>query len=323
MGLANPFPRFAFPRSLGQLFNRPAQHHAYHSDPIISSKQPNQFNNGSISSLDKSLLKSHPYHPETHTLSHGYLAEGVAPSSSHPKMGPLQPVRKLPPYQSHATLARRRHQTPPSPLLVGEPHLYRTSSSKQIMPVQMDQESPSAPEERAVAASEYEWDSESVYSEYGNTEACASPLKVPPIWDGRIDHGMSDNPVLHGYCTWKHPSTQVENVANSPAFEQTHTEPSGANLWAEKGVRKITASPRDALYSPLTPFFAHKGAPVDKKGSKTMFGQNGWLEKTERNPKKKRDTQRKGIFEGLKRMAKDLVGLVIAISDHGGSWLHA
>lgn len=129
--------------------------------------------------------------------------------------------------------------------------------------------------------------------------------------DGRVNPGIIDNPVLQGYCTWKHSSPQVGNVAHPPAFEQSHAESSGVNPGAgNKAVDKILTPPMDALYSPLTLFFAHKDAPVDKKGSKSMFGQNGWLERTGPPFEKNNYQQKKSMFGGLKRMAKDLVSRV-------------
>ena len=322
MYLTNPGRRLASPRSLGQLFNRPARHHAHPSDPITPSNNPNQVINGSVSSLDKPLPKSHPYHHETQTL-HGHLAEDVAPSFSHPRLGSLSPDKELSSYQSHATLAERRHQSPPSRLVVEHPRPYEISSSERIMPAQMNPE-PSTPKGRTAATAEYEWDSESVYSGDGSAEACVSPLKVPPKRDGRIDSGMNDNPILQGYCTWKHSSPQVENAANPPIFEQFHAESSGSNPGAgEDSVGKIMTPPRVALYSPLTPFFAYKGAPVNKKGSKTMFGQNGWLEKTGQPPEKKKNPQKHSMLEGLKRMAKDLVSRGVLIGNAGELWSHA
>lgn len=129
--------------------------------------------------------------------------------------------------------------------------------------------------------------------------------------DGRINPGINDNPVLQGYCTWKPFSPQVGNVAHPPIFEQPHAESSGVDPGpGDKAADKIITPPMDALYSPLTPFFAHKDAPVDKKGSKTMFGQNGWLERSGQPREKNKYQQKKSMFEGLKRMAKDLVSWV-------------
>ncbi|KEZ43755.1 hypothetical protein SAPIO_CDS3896 [Scedosporium apiospermum] len=61
------------------------------------------------------------------------------------------------------------------------------------------------------------------------------------------------------------------------------------------------------LYSPLTPFFADQSHPTSKKGEKVMFGQNGWLERTGETPEKKRDVQKRSIFEIVKKIAKEML----------------
>lgn len=46
-----------------------------------------------------------------------------------------------------------------------------------------------------------------------------------------------------------------------------------------------------------------------KKGEKTMIGDNGWLERTDKVPDKTKKTPQKkvGIIEGIKKIAKDMV----------------
>ncbi|MBE3043593.1 hypothetical protein IMZ48_13685 [Candidatus Bathyarchaeota archaeon] len=161
-----------------------------------------------------------------------------------------------------------------------------------------------------LATAEYEWDSESVYSRDDKAEPRVGPLRIPPREDDSIEPIMGDNPVLHGYCAWKQPSPQLENIANPPALEHFNPEFPSNNLEAGKTESKHTRQQRDALYSPLTPFFADKSGAAEKKGSKIMFGQNGWLEKTGKTPEKKKITQKKSIFGGLRKMAKDLVSLI-------------
>ena len=51
-----------------------------------------------------------------------------------------------------------------------------------------------------------------------------------------------------------------------------------------------------------------------------MFGENGWLEKTGQTPEKKKDPQKKSMFEGIKKIAKGLVSrtLFIAVGSLAG-----
>lgn len=255
------------------------------------------------SSLDKPLPKSHPYHNASHTLSHARLVEGIAPSFSYPRLRSLSPDKGPSPYQSQTTLAERRNHPPPSHLVVTNPQVAGNPS----LPAQMSP-SPHTPNE-GLATAEYEWDSESVYSRDDKAEPCVSPLRIPPKEEDCMDPGMSDNLVLHGYCAWKHSPPQLENTANSPAFGRLYPEFSGNNPGAGKSESRLKAHQKDALYSPLTPFFADKNGPANKKGSKVMFGQNGWLERTGQTPEKKKDPQKKSMFGGLKKMAKDFVSL--------------
>lgn len=64
------------------------------------------------------------------------------------------------------------------------------------------------------------------------------------------------------------------------------------------------------MFSPLALYFRDNEFPTERKGKKTMVGQNGWLEITERSschdnrqtsPKKTR------ILDGIKKIAKDIV----------------
>lgn len=255
------------------------------------------------SSLDKPLPKSHPYHDASHTLSHTHLVEGVAPSFSYPRLRSLSPERGSSSYQSQTTLAERRNHPPPSHLVVANPQM----AGNPPLPAQMNPV-PHTPKEEVVTT-EYEWDSESVYSRDDKAEPSPSPLRIPPNEDDCIEPGMSDNPVLQGYCAWKRSSPQLENIANPPAFGSLYPDSSGNNPGAGKSENGLKEHQKDALYSPLTPFFADKSGPANKKGSKIMFGQNGWLEKTGQTPEKKKVPPKKSMFEGLRKMAKDFVSL--------------
>lgn len=48
-----------------------------------------------------------------------------------------------------------------------------------------------------------------------------------------------------------------------------------------------------------------------KKGEKTMIGDNGWLERTDKgaDAAKKAPQKKAGILDSIKKIAKDMVGL--------------
>ncbi|KAL7948170.1 hypothetical protein V8C42DRAFT_244109 [Trichoderma barbatum] len=63
------------------------------------------------------------------------------------------------------------------------------------------------------------------------------------------------------------------------------------------------------VFSPLALYFRGVEFPTEKKGEKTMIGQNGWLECTEQNDhdKKKQTPQKKArILDGIRKIAKDM-----------------
>jgi hypothetical protein len=68
------------------------------------------------------------------------------------------------------------------------------------------------------------------------------------------------------------------------------------------------ASIESPLFSPLACYFRGPDFPSEKKGGKTMIGDNGWLERTQSVQQGKRSpSKRIGILEGIKKIAKDMV----------------
>ncbi|KAK7428774.1 hypothetical protein QQZ08_004699 [Neonectria magnoliae] len=75
--------------------------------------------------------------------------------------------------------------------------------------------------------------------------------------------------------------------------------------------REVLRSENAPLFSPLQFYFRGDDFPTAKKGEKTMIGDNGWLERTEKVPEKTKKTPQKkvGILEGIKKIAKDMAEL--------------
>lgn len=251
------------------------------------------------SDLEYRHPRPQPCDDETQTLSHTHLVEGATPSFSHRRLRSPSPAKELS-YQSHATIAERRNNPVP-PYLVLSNHQPVGNS---FMPVLMSP-IPNTHKGGGTAA-DYEWDSESVYSRDDNTAPYVSPLKVPPKGNNYTNPDMSANPVLHEHYARKHSSSQIGNATEPPVSESFQADSSGVNSGAGEYGSRVNMPQYGSLYSPLTPFFADKREPAHKKGSKIMFGQNGWLEKTGQTPEKK-NPQTKGMFEGIKKMAKGFV----------------
>lgn len=72
------------------------------------------------------------------------------------------------------------------------------------------------------------------------------------------------------------------------------------------------ASIESPLFSPLACYFRGPDFPSEKKGGKTMIGDNGWLERTQsvQGQGKRSPSKTIGILEGIKKIAKDMVGSI-------------
>ncbi|KAL6871603.1 hypothetical protein HDV57DRAFT_511798 [Trichoderma longibrachiatum] len=73
--------------------------------------------------------------------------------------------------------------------------------------------------------------------------------------------------------------------------------------------RRTWKGDENNLFSPLALYFRGDEFPTEKKGEKTMIGQNGWLECTDKSdPNKDRQTPQKktGILDGIRKIAKDM-----------------
>ncbi|KAH8897811.1 hypothetical protein GQ53DRAFT_624464, partial [Thozetella sp. PMI_491] len=64
----------------------------------------------------------------------------------------------------------------------------------------------------------------------------------------------------------------------------------------------------ELMFSPLTPFFQTEADPGVRKSSKTLIGDDGWLEKTAQLERAKMSPHRKaGFLDSIVKKAKDLV----------------
>lgn len=62
-------------------------------------------------------------------------------------------------------------------------------------------------------------------------------------------------------------------------------------------------------FSPFPYYFRSEEVPSEKKGQKNMFGEKGWLDRTDKSPDKgkKGPAKKMGFIDGIKKMAKDVV----------------
>ncbi|EGX89181.1 hypothetical protein CCM_07433 [Cordyceps militaris CM01] len=81
------------------------------------------------------------------------------------------------------------------------------------------------------------------------------------------------------------------------------------------------------LFSPLPLYFRGQDFPTVKQGGKTLIGNNGWLEKTGQdlgqNGENKMPQKRTGIFDSLRKIAKDMSLLYCELEYHLTSALNS
>lgn len=90
--------------------------------------------------------------------------------------------------------------------------------------------------------------------------------------------------------------------------KSTHAE---STRLAQYPAEVVSESP---LFSPLPLYFRGQDFPTVKRGGKTLIGNNGWLEKTGQetlglDAENKTPQKRAGIFDSIKKIAKDMVSI--------------
>lgn len=125
-----------------------------------------------------------------------------------------------------------------------------------------------------------------------------SPGKITPV------NGQAS--VLMAYSGWRDSHALDERTVASPKRGKSTRKmpPSPLKLMADKLSLHETSN-----YSPLTPYFVDKMFPGPKKGSKTLIGENGWLQRTCNNQAEEPLPKKSGIIDSIKKKAKEFVRL--------------
>lgn len=189
-------------------------------------------------------------------------------------------------------------QVPPSSPKQSE-QFKQSKLSKQ--PEQSEQNQPRTPPQRQTV--EDNDDSSSAYSY--EEEVSTSLLYISPLHIRRAFESPEHPGVLQDYNDWKNAvtPTALPDAAPNRFLGTHHPEQPEAVSHAHRGL----ASPLP-VYSPFTPFFSTKDMPASKTASKTMIGDNGWLERTTFSPEKKSSPTKKGGFlDNLRKKAKGMV----------------
>ncbi|KAK1966984.1 hypothetical protein LY78DRAFT_634765 [Colletotrichum sublineola] len=141
-------------------------------------------------------------------------------------------------------------------------------------------------------------DSSSIYSQ---SEGRPSPLHVKKD-DDILQH--TEN-VLQSSSGWRDPNIPAPppGMASQGGNAQGYS-PHKGRLEA----LRQPAMDASQTYSPLRPYFAYKELPVQKIAGKTLIGEQGWLERPNQSPDRKKDGSPKkpGLLDSLKKIAREM-----------------
>ncbi|KAI6781996.1 uncharacterized protein J7T54_003415 [Emericellopsis cladophorae] len=224
------------------------------------------------------------------------------------------------------SLAERRRRATPAPILVHGQH--RAQSVPRRVEMQPIHDDPSP------------LDSPMMYMIDPNRQSREVPCDPLPVFPQRVGHskptayvedgeeGMqyfADTPYLEAYGQWADVRTYRETkpLAHQDAKVgglegYTHHSKSTADTSRQEQQRASPSRPRppqlrsakdveSPMFSPFPFYFQGQGLTTEKKGEKTMIGENGWLERPgETTEKSKRGAKKTGLLDGIKKIAKDM-----------------
>lgn len=222
-----------------------------------------------------------------------------------------------------SSLAGRRQRATPAPIQTGTDRRYYTTPQRPEMDAVPDSISPLS--HGNCDHSRYDVDDEDSASAYSQDIRYSSQ---PEPLDLRRDHhnrsqSKVNNAVIDSYKDWaqmnspstnREPPPRQESLMNRPRRSKSNAEGlRQANLAGQQTLQvpqQPTMPPQDTpLFSPLQFYFRGPDYPTVKKGEKTMIGDNGWLERTEKlqEATKKAAPKKIGIIDSIKKIAKDMV----------------
>lgn len=213
----------------------------------------------------------------------------LMPSPNHKPKGSLA-----------SSIAERRRQHTPTPVNINDHQQYGTLvNDTNIIPLVPQPRTPNSPPLPGID----HVDSSSVYSQ---SEGQPSPLHIK-----RDDIPRHIENVMQSYSGWKDSNVQapVPDVPGHGGNAQGHGPYKGRLEALRQPVMDVSQ-----IYSPLRPYFAYKDLPTQKIAGKTLIGEQGWLERPNQTPDRKKDSSPKkpGLLDSLKKMAKDMVGIFLS-----------
>ncbi|KAJ3521951.1 hypothetical protein NM208_g13069 [Fusarium decemcellulare] len=225
------------------------------------------------------------------------------------------------------SLAERRQRLPPSPLQLDTRRRQATVARPADMEDIPDAVSPLS-QGMYGHARVTEDDVSSFYSRDLQYSAHPSPLELRHSAHDRSQSKVN-GAVVDAYHEWIHahdPSMIRESVSHpEPLVNRPRRSKSSADGLRQSCPFEAQAppipqtlrtentqhAPNTPLFSPLQLYFRGTDFPSVKKGEKTMIGDNGWLERTDKNVDltKKAPQKKVGILDSIKKIAKDMTEL--------------
>ncbi|RYP14899.1 hypothetical protein DL765_006041 [Monosporascus sp. GIB2] len=199
---------------------------------------------------------------------------------------------------------------------------------------------PRSPEEARLLSAVMGDDNSSVYSSDLSTtfpdSAMISPLHIPTIasmWRQRDDAGMQRerDDILEDYSRWQqsqngpngsqagaggparsqskfeppHPPQQENAKADPPMPNEPQEASETQGIPKAPAINEIQAARETEPYTPLTPWLEREGHA--RKGTKTMVGDNGWLENAAIEGQKKPTPKKPRFIDSMKKWGRDFI----------------
>lgn len=227
------------------------------------------------------------------------------------------------PTQQHAStvsLAERRQRSTPAPIHVDDARRFvRATPKRARMENVPDGVSPLNAREMYNAGYGLESQSSFYPSEHHSSQQ-PEPLNI--CRSENCDVSPTSNNPFESHDAWledsEHREAPKTHLSRGSPSKQRRRSKSSDDAFRNRA-RGLSVSPSKEAqnlenadtpaFSPFPYYFRAEDFPEKKWAHKTMIGEKGWLERTEKSPDKtKRSTAKKmGIIDGIKKIAKDMV----------------
>ncbi|KAL0782767.1 hypothetical protein CaCOL14_000673 [Colletotrichum acutatum] len=250
----------------------------------------------------QSLPRGHgdPHHQKSANKAkpqHRPLEEGhESDSTTFSELMPISPPKGHKAKGSLASsLAERRQQHAPKPVNVQDSRQYGSIVENAGG---MPSVRPPITPDSSFPAGTVQAESSSIYSQ---SEGHPSPLRIH-----RDDIPRHIKHVLELYSGWKDSKAPalVSDMGGRGGSAQGRGPPKGRLEALKQPVMDASD-----IYSPLRPYFAYKELPVQRIAGKTLIGEQGWLERPDNTPDRKRkdgSPKKPGLLDYLKKIAKEM-----------------